>query len=104
MLIITSAMNCLVQTVGLVGFGAIGSKVTKILNAFGSRVLVYDPYISEDVKHTHDCQFVDLDTVLRESDIISLHARYNAETYQMIGAEQISKMKKDSLYHQYGKR
>lgn len=89
---IGNELSC--STVGLVGFGAIGSKVTKILNAFGSRVLVYDPYIREDVKHTYDCRFVDLDTVFRESDIISLHARYTAETYQMIGYEQIGKMKK----------
>ncbi|HVI42800.1 MAG TPA: 2-hydroxyacid dehydrogenase, partial [Anaerovoracaceae bacterium] len=79
---------------GLIGFGAIGSKVTKILRAFGSRVLVYDPYIDEESGKQYDCQLTDLDTLLKESDIISLHARYTAETYKMIGAAEIEKMKK----------
>ena len=78
---------------GLIGFGAVGSKVAKLLRAFGSRVLVYDPYISEEAAKQHDCTFTDLDTVLRESDIISLHARYTVETSGMIGAEEIGKMK-----------
>lgn len=81
------------STVGLVGFGAIGSKVTKILNTFGSKVVVYDPYIGEEEEKNFNCRFVDLNTLLKESDIISLHARYTAETYQMIGAEQIEMMK-----------
>ncbi|HWQ78642.1 MAG TPA: 2-hydroxyacid dehydrogenase [Anaerovoracaceae bacterium] len=81
---------------GLIGFGAIGSKVAKILRAFGSRVLVYDPYVGEETAKQYDCEFTDLDTVLKESDIVSLHARYTAETSGMIGAREIEKMKKSA--------
>lgn len=85
------------STVGLIGYGAIGSKVDKILNSFGSRVIVYDPYVSEELKSTTTAEFLDFDSVLRNSDIISLHARYNKETYKMIGVEEIKKMKKGAF-------
>lgn len=85
------------STVGLIGFGAIGSKVLKILNAFGSRVLVYDPYIKDELKASYNCEFVDLKTLLKESDIISLHARYTKETAGMIGTEQIAMMKDGAI-------
>lgn len=85
------------STVGLIGFGAIGSKVTKILNAFGSRVLVYDPYISKEEQMKHNCQFTDLNTLLKESDIISLHAKYTKETAKMLGKKQIALMKKNAV-------
>lgn len=82
------------SVVGLIGFGAIGSKVAKILRAFGSSILVYDPYIGEEAAELCRCRFTDLDTVLRESDIISLHARYTPETRGMIGEREIEKMKR----------
>lgn len=85
------------STIGLVGFGAIGSKVTKILNAFGSRVLVYDPYIKEEDRAKHQCEFVSLETLFAEADIISLHARYSKETEKMIGKEQIALMKESAV-------
>jgi D-3-phosphoglycerate dehydrogenase len=85
------------STVGLIGFGAIGSKVMKILNVFGSRVLVYDPYIKDEDKEKVNCQFTDIETVLKESDILSLHARHTKETDRMIGAEQIAMMKNNAI-------
>ncbi|MDR1917045.1 MAG: 2-hydroxyacid dehydrogenase [Synergistaceae bacterium] len=83
------------STVGLVGFGAIGSKAAKILHSgFGSRVLVFDPYISNDVKESHQgCIFTDLDTVMSESDYVSLHAKATKETAGMIGTREIGLMK-----------
>lgn len=85
------------STVGLVGFGAIGSKVTKILNAFGSRVLVYDPYIKEEDQKKHDCTFVDLETLMSESDVVSLHARYSKETEKMVGEKLLGLMKPSAV-------
>jgi D-3-phosphoglycerate dehydrogenase len=79
---------------GLIGFGAVGSKVAKLLHAFGSRVLIYDPYIGEGAAELYGCEFAGFDAVLRESDIISLHARYTPETFGMIGKAEIEKMKK----------
>ncbi len=87
------------STLGLVGFGAIGSKVAKIMNAgFGSKVYVYDPYIPEEVKAQYpDYIFTDLDTVLGQSDYISLHTKFTKETEGMINAEKIAKMKKGAI-------
>ena len=56
------------SVVGLIGSGAIGGKVARLVQAFGARVLVYDPYISEEKIREMNCEPVDLDTLLRESD------------------------------------
>lgn len=85
------------STVGLIGFGAIGSKVTRILNAFGSKVLVCDPYIPQEEKAKHKCIFVDIKRLLMESDIVSLHARYTKETSKMIGNKQLAMMKESAV-------
>jgi D-3-phosphoglycerate dehydrogenase len=79
--------------VGLVGFGAIGKKVARILLAFGSRVLVYDPYVDARVIRETGCESVDLDTLLHEADFISLHARLTDETRGMIGEREVGLMK-----------
>lgn len=87
------------STLGLVGFGAIGSKVAKIMSGFGTKVKVYDPYIPDSVKAQYpDCEFTDLDTVLSTSDYISLHTKYTAETKGMIGAREIGLMKKNAIF------
>jgi len=86
-------------TLGLVGFGAIGSKVAGIMhNGFGSKVLVYDPYIPAEVRAKYpDYVFTDLDTVLSQSDYISLHTKVTPETTGMISAEKIAMMKQGAL-------
>ena len=72
--------------VGLVGYGAIGRIVARILQAFGARVQAYDPYArAEDL--THDgVEQVSLDALLRTSNVVSLHARLTAETHHLIDA------------------
>jgi len=82
------------STVGLVGSGAIGSKVARLVQAFGSKVLVYDPYLSADTIREMGCDPVDLDTLLQKSDFVSLHARLTKETKGMIGEREIGLMKK----------
>lgn len=86
-------------TLGLVGFGAIGSKVAKIMHAgFGSSVLIYDPYIPDEVKEKYpDYVFTDLDTVLSKSDYISLHTKLTKETAGMIGARELGLMKPSTI-------
>ena len=91
--------ECSYSTLGLVGFGAIGSKVAKIMhNGFGSKVLIYDPYIPEAVRAQYpDYVFTDLDTVLSQSDYISLHTKVTKETTGMISAEKIALMKPGAI-------
>ncbi|MDR0648456.1 MAG: 2-hydroxyacid dehydrogenase [Synergistaceae bacterium] len=87
------------STVGLVGFGAIGSKVAKIMSCgFGSRILVFDPYISDEERGKYaDYTFTDLDTLMSESDYVSLHAKATKETASMIGAREIGLMKRHAI-------
>lgn len=78
------------KTVGLVGFGTIGRLVAKYLEAFGAKVLVYDPFFREE---TPSVRKVDLATLMRESDIVSIHARYYEETHHLVGRAQLESMK-----------
>lgn len=85
-------------TVGLIGLGAIGQKVARIMSAFGSRVLVYDPYLPDEIKQSlTDYVFTDLTTVLKKADIISLHTKFTPETAGMIGTGEIGLMKKNAV-------
>lgn len=81
------------SVVGLIGSGAIGGKVARLVQAFGARVLVYDPYISEEKIREMNCEPVDLDTLLRESDFVSFHCRLTKETKGFFGEREIELMK-----------
>lgn len=81
------------KTFGVIGTGAIGLRVAKIAQAFGCRVLAY----SRTVKQIEDISYVDLDTLLKESDIISLHVPSTPQTEGMIDAEKLSLMKKNAI-------
>ncbi|MFB9905645.1 2-hydroxyacid dehydrogenase [Allokutzneria oryzae] len=75
--------------VGLVGFGAIGSRVAKVLAAFGAEVMVYDPYA--DPTLLGDAEHVaELDELLRRSRVLTLHARVTEETRGLIGARELA--------------
>lgn len=81
------------KTLGIVGYGDIGQKVAAISKAFGMKILVADPFVSE-VKINDNVQTkVSLETLLAESDFISLHAKVTAKTRHMFNAELFKKMK-----------
>lgn len=82
--------------VGLVGFGAIGSKVARLVAAFGATVLVYDPYVPAEKVEQAGYRPVSLDELLRRSDFVSLHARLTPESKGMIGARELGLMKKSA--------
>ncbi|MEU1850031.1 2-hydroxyacid dehydrogenase [Streptomyces sp. NPDC019990] len=73
-------------SVGLVGYGAVGSRVARVLCAFGARVMVYDPYVHGEI---HGLRVTSLDELLRRSRVISLHARLTPETRGLIGAREL---------------
>ncbi|MFG2479938.1 2-hydroxyacid dehydrogenase [Streptomyces fagopyri] len=73
--------------VGLVGYGAVGSRVARVLGAFGARVLVYDPYVRGEV---HGLRVGSLDELLRRSRVVSLHARLTTETRGLLGARELA--------------
>lgn len=77
-------------TVGLVGYGAIGSRVARVLTAFGARVLTADPYADPDAVRADGVEPVELDELMRRSSVVSLHARLTPETHHLIDAERLA--------------
>jgi D-3-phosphoglycerate dehydrogenase / 2-oxoglutarate reductase len=85
------------MTIGIIGYGEVGRRVVKYLKAFGCRILVCDPYVQLTAQDLNDgVTQVDLDTVLREADVVSLHPRVTPETTHMMNAETLRKMKPDA--------
>lgn len=82
------------KTVGLLGVGNIGSKVAKRLQAFETRIVYHDRFRKPG---DEDWESVSLETLLRESDVLSVHVPLTAETRGMIGAEQLALMKPNAV-------
>ena len=80
-------------TVGVIGTGRIGRTVIRHLSGFGCKMLAYDLYENEEVKQY--AEYTDLDTLLKNSDVITLHAPATDDNYHMIDAAAIEKMKQD---------
>ena len=81
------------KTVGFVGFGKIARCVCERTNAFGTKAVVYDPFVSEDVLKTFNAQKVELETLLCESDYVTLHLPLSEKTRHMFGKNEFKKMK-----------
>lgn len=88
-----SGMDLHEKTAGVIGTGKIGRVFIRICQGFGMKVLAYDPYPAKDVDFT----YVDLDTLFRESDVISLHCPLTEQTKYIINREAISKMKSHTI-------
>lgn len=87
------------MTVGVIGYGNIGTKVVELLRAFGTRVLVCDPYVQLDPEDAMaGVEHVSLERLLGEADVVTLHARVTDETRNMMNAEAFKAMKKDALF------
>ena len=81
------------KTLGIIGAGRIGRRVAEIAKAFKMRVIAYDIFKNEEEAKRIGFEYVDLDTLLRESDIITLHANLTKENYHMLNEEAFEKMK-----------
>ncbi len=79
-------------TVGIIGTGKIGIEVARIMHGFGCRLLGYDPY-PNPAAAALDLRYVDLPDLFAQSDIISLHSPLTPETYHLIDAAAIARMK-----------
>jgi phosphoglycerate dehydrogenase-like enzyme len=82
-------------TVGVIGYGRLGAMYARYCQAFGSRVLVYDPYKTVDGKGLE--QVKDLSLLLHNSDVIAIHVHVSDETQGMMNAACFAQMKKDVL-------
>lgn len=86
------------KTVGLVGFGAIGRQLARLLSGFGVDLIYYDPTRApEAVEAELKARFVPLDALLAESDVVSLHLPLTVETRGLIDAGRIAAMKPGAL-------
>lgn len=81
------------KTIGIIGVGRIGSRIAKRMQAMEMKTIGYDPYIPEERFKQLGVESVDLDTLLRTSDYITMHTPLTKETTGMIGKEEIAKMK-----------
>jgi D-3-phosphoglycerate dehydrogenase / 2-oxoglutarate reductase len=81
------------KTVGIVGLGRIGVLVAQRLAAFGMSVVAFDPYVQAGRAAQMGVRLVDLDTLLAESDFISVHLPKTPETVGLIGADELAKVK-----------
>ena len=85
------------QLIGVLGAGRVGQQVTRLLRAFGCRVLVADPYLDPPSAERLGAELVSLDELFSRADVVSLHAPLLPETRGMIGAELLARLRDGAL-------
>ncbi len=85
-------------TIGIIGASAVGRRVMHLLRPLGTRLLLADPYATQAIADQHGATLVNLGDLLRESDIVSLHAPVTPETNGMLGAAEFATMKRGALF------
>ncbi len=88
-----SGMELMDKTVGIIGLGNVGHRMARFCLGFEMRVLAYDPYIPDETFARHRVEKVDLDTLIRESDVITVHTPKTKETINMLTARHMAAMK-----------
>jgi len=86
------------STLGLLGFGRIARAVATRAQAFGMRVIAYDPYVDRELAHSMDVELVELETLCRDSDVISCHIPLNAHTARSIDEACFRAMKPSAYF------
>lgn len=81
------------KKLGIIGYGKIGSQVGQRCKAFGMDIIVFDPFVTQETAKRAGVEIVDLDTLLANSDFITVHMPLNKDTKHMICEEQFAKMK-----------
>ncbi len=84
-------------TVGIIGLGRIGGRLADLMAPWRMNLIGYDPYVDDSVYVHHNVKKVDLDTLLRQSDIVTIHCVLSKETMNFIGAAELSKMKPTAI-------
>ena len=90
------------KTMGIIGYGSIGKKVAQIANAFGMNVLAYSRSALKNegtiLKNESFAEYAQVDTILKKSDIVTMHCPLNRDSEKMCNKEFFCKMKRDSLF------
>ena len=87
-----TGLNFFKKTAGIIGTGKIGAAMCRICHGFGMKVIAYDIYQNPNLEFV---EYVELDKLLEESDLISLHCPLTDDSYHMINSKTIKKMKDD---------
>lgn len=85
------------KTLGLLGFGKIARAVARKMSGFDLRVIAFNPYCDAETARSSNADLVDLETLLRESDYVSIHAPLTPETRHIINAETLALMKSTAI-------
>lgn len=88
------------MTVGVIGYGQIGTRVVRLLKAFGCTILIYDPYVqlSADDRNDGVRQVSTLAALLQRADVVTMHPRVTTETTGMIDAAALARMKPGAIF------
>jgi phosphoglycerate dehydrogenase-like enzyme len=84
------------KTLGVIGTGAIGSALIRMVSGLNMRVLAYDLIRNEEIPKFGG-KYVEFDGLLRQSDFVSLHVPLNEKTFHLIGSKELNQMKKDAF-------
>jgi glyoxylate reductase len=82
------------RTLGIIGFGRIGQAVARRARGFDMRVIAFDPYMRDAIAASQEADWCDFDSLLQESDFVSLHALLTEETHHLIGERELRLMKR----------
>lgn len=86
------------KTIGVVGFGRIGSRVGRYAKAFGMDVIFFDPYLDEKMLQGIEAKRVaTVDELLEQSDVVTIHTFLSKETEKMMNKEKFSRMRKNAI-------
>jgi len=85
------------KTVGIIGLGSVGCKVAEKIRGFGVKLTAYDPYVSKETAKRVGVRLVDLETLLKESDILTIHAALTERTVHLIGEKELKLVKKSAF-------
>ena len=85
-------------TLGIIGLGRIGARVAQLFAPWRMRIISCDPYISDERFIRNGVEKVDLDTLLAESDVVTVHCINNKETMNLMNAERFAKMKPTAIF------
>ncbi|MFP6891369.1 MAG: hydroxyacid dehydrogenase [Nitrospinota bacterium] len=95
--VLVDAIELSGATFGIVGIGNVGRELARLLRGFDGRILAFDPYVPPDEIRARGAEPVDLDTLTRESDVISLHCSLTHETRHLFGADRFQMMKSQAV-------
>ena len=85
------------KTLGLLGFGVIGKKVSRLAQVFGAKVIAYDPFVPESDASEHNVSLVEQEELFKLSDVISIHLPLTDQTSDLINSSSFKLMKQSPI-------